>query len=88
MDNGVVKAADFVYRKHIPVSLEEYDKIMKDFCKADVNTMKDIDDPIYNWKCIYPRGSDEKYGRIMVSYEMKVWRNQTMGEFYGGGIVD
>jgi hypothetical protein len=87
VDNQV-KAGDFVSRKRTSVSREEFSRILENFKKEDVDTMKDINNPIYEWKCIYAQDSDEKYGRIMVSYNMKVWRRQTMGEFYGSSTVD
>lgn len=83
-----MKANDFVSRKHIGISRQEYNRILKTFKRTDYATTKDIDDPKYNWKCIYPTDNDEKYGRMMVSYEQKIIRRLTMGEFYGSGTVD
>lgn len=83
----MIKANDFVSRNHIAIPRAEFDKIIKDFKIMSLES-PDIDDPKYDWKNVYPSDSDEKYGIIMVSYTQKVWRAQTMGEFYGGGIVD
>ena len=58
------------------------------FPYVDFETIKDINDPKYAWQCVYKAGSDQKYGRTMVSYPQKIRRGQTMGEFYGGGVVD
>ena len=45
----------------------------------------DIDDTEkYNWVQV----GREKYGRSMYCTKTKIRRSQTMGEFYGGGIVD
>jgi hypothetical protein len=38
----------------------------------------------YNWVEV----GTEKYGRRMYCTKTKIKRTQTMGEFYGGGIVD
>lgn len=84
----MVKAHDFVSRRHIPLSTKEVSAIKKEFTRKDYSDIPDIDDPKYNWKCVYDSAGDEKYGRFMVSYEQKIWRNKTMGEFYGGGIID
>lgn len=32
--------------------------------------------------------NDEKFSRTMINREHKVWRQQTITEFYGSGIVD
>ena len=45
---------------------------------------ENLDDPKYNWIQI----GHEKYGRCMYCTNTKVKRSQTMGEFYGAGIVD
>lgn len=42
----------------------------------------------YNWKMVYRKGNDVKYGRMMVSEEYKLKRGLTMGEFYGSSCVD
>lgn len=49
-----------------------------------VLTEKEMDNPKYNWIQV----GHEKYGRFMFCTNTKVRRAQTMGEFYGSGIVD
>jgi hypothetical protein len=44
----------------------------------------DLDDPKYNWIQV----GHTKYGRYMYCTNTHVRRGQTMGEFYGSGIVD
>jgi len=44
----------------------------------------DLDDPKYNWIQV----GYEKYGRFMYCTNNHIRRGLTMGEFYGGGIVD
>lgn len=41
-----------------------------------------------DWQRVYRRGCDSKYGTIMVSHEMRVWRHPTFDEFYGGAAID
>jgi len=44
----------------------------------------DLNDKKYNWIQV----GHSKYGRYMYCTNTKVRRGQTMGEFYGSGIVD
>ena len=44
----------------------------------------DLNDSKYNWIQV----GHTKYGRYMYCTNTHVRRNQTMGEFYGSGIVD
>ena len=78
-----VPASAFVYRKKITDS-EAVAEIRKlPLVKAD--TIKDIDDGSkYEWVQV----GQEKYGRCMYCLKTGIRRGQTMGEFYGGGIVD
>jgi len=78
-----VSASAFVYRKKITDEkiVAEIRKIP--LVKAD--TIKDIDDGSkYEWVQV----GQEKYGRCMYCVKTGIRRSQTMGEFYGGGIVD
>ena len=44
----------------------------------------ELDDPKYNWIQV----GHTKYGRYMYCTKTHVRRGQTMGEFYGSGVVD
>ena len=44
----------------------------------------DLNDPKYNWIQV----GHTKYGRYMYCTNTHVRRAQTMGEFYGSGVVD
>ena len=47
-------------------------------------TEKEISDKSIKWEM----EGTSKYGRRMINRELHIWRNLTMSEFYGGGIVD
>lgn len=83
---SIIKASDFVDRQRYELSDEEWNEIMS---YPRIEVFEDIDDPKYDWKqCVRKNANDYKYGRQMVSFTQKIRRGQTMGEFYGGGIVD
>jgi len=78
-----VKASDFVYRKKITDKdmVAEIRKIPL----TDYETIDDIDDGSkYEWVQV----GQDKYGRCMYCLKTGIRRGQTMGEFYGGGVVD
>jgi len=78
-----VPASAFVYRKKITdqAMVAEINKLPY----VDEKTISDIDDGSkYEWVQV---GTD-KYGRCMYCLKTGIRRGQTMGEFYGGGIVD
>lgn len=59
--------------------------------KGEVGTyikVPDEDTKGRTWYKVYWADTDCKYGAFMVSPDTKEWRNTTMSEFYGGGIVD
>lgn len=65
--------------------------ISEELDKHICSTFKEVDrnDRVgRTWHKVYRRGNDSKYGSYMVSIETKEWRNTTMDEFYGDGIVD
>ena len=47
-------------------------------------TENEISDKSIKWEM----EGNSKYGRRMINRELHIWRNLTMSEFYGGGIVD
>ena len=58
---------------------------MKTLPWTDEKTIPDIDDSEkYDWHQV----GSSKYGRYMYCPKTKIKRGQTMGEFYGTGIVD
>lgn len=58
---------------------------MKTLPWTDEKTIPDIDDSEkYDWHEV----GYSKYGRYMYCPKTKIKRGQTMGEFYGTGIVD
>ena len=73
-----MKAEDFVWRDKHDETTE-----MRNAPHVDEDTI-DVNDPKYNWIQV----GRYKYGRYMYCTNTKVRRGQTMGEFYGGGIVD
>jgi len=78
------KTGAFVDRMGFKCSYEEYDKIKK-IPLTEIVTIKDIDDgDKYEWVQI----KGEKYGRSMYCLKTGIRRGNTMGEFYGSGIVD
>ena len=50
----------------------------------ETKELGDLNDKKYNWIQV----GRSKYGRYMYCTNTKVRRGQTMGEFYGSGIVD
>jgi hypothetical protein len=83
-ENVLVKAQDFSERKIFECSEYDLDKL-KELPTVDYKDVKEIDNPVlYNW---YQVGTD-KYSRFMYCSITKIKRNQTMGEFYGKGLVD
>lgn len=77
----------FVSRKLNFIPRTKWEEFMS-YPKVDYED-KQYADPKYNWiMCICDDARDTKYGRQMISVEYKLRRGQTMGEFYGSGIVD
>ena len=74
-----IKAQDFVDRPKHKLT----DKI-NNLPEQDYKTFKNLDDPKYDWIQV----GNTKYGRSMYCRNTNIKRSQTMGEFYGGGIVD
>ena len=56
---------------------------MEDAPRVDRDKI-DLDDPKYSWIQV----GHTKFGRFMYCTNTHVRRAQTMGEFYGSGIVD
>ena len=73
-----IKANDFVWRTKHDLTEE-----IKNLPLTDYKTL-DLDHPRYNWIQV----GHDKYGRYMYCTNTNIKRGQTMGEFYGGGIVD
>jgi len=74
-----MKATDFrSRRKHRYTPEIEAMKTLKH------ESFENLDDPKYNWIQV----GHEKYNRCMYCTNTKVKRTQTMGEFYGAGVVD
>lgn len=65
------------------ISRETHNYIMGHFKEVPTNDVKGR-----KWYRVYTPGGDSKFGRYMVCLDTKERRNQTMDEFYGGGIVD
>lgn len=83
-DGRRVKAKDFVYRERISKERIKAEKL-DELPTVKYETIEDIDDGSkYEWVQL---GFD-KYGRTMYCNKTGIRRTQTMGEFYGGGIVD
>ncbi len=70
------------------VKIEISDSQLEDIYSLETISYKDIkdlnDENKYNWVQI---GTD-KYGRFMYCTKTKIKRSQTMGEFYGTGVID
>ena len=80
----LVKADTFSDRKIFECDEYVLSKI-KELDLVDCKEVEDIDNPlIYNWYQI----GDQKYNRFMYCPKTNTRRSQTMGEFYGNGIVD
>ena len=78
------KTEAFVDRMGFKGSYEEYDRI-KNIPLTKDDAIKDVDDgEIYEWVQI----KGDKYGRSMYCLKTGIRRSNTMGEFYGSGIVD
>jgi len=78
------KTDAFVDRKKLNVPKEELDRIGK-IPMTKTDTINDIDDgDKYEWVQI----PGDKYGRSMYCTKTGTRRGNTMGEFYGSGIVD
>ena len=78
------KTDAFVDRKKLQAPLDEQ-LIIEKIPLTKKETLTDIDNgDVYEW--VQTRG--EKYGRSMYCLKTGIRRGNTMGEFYGGGIVD
>lgn len=75
----------------VQVSKKEWDRIHAEYehqnNKNDLE-LTDAQKAYSDWQKIYCEGCDSKYGTIMVSHGMKVYRSLTMKEFYGNGPWD
>ena len=70
---------------------DTYELALEDALKNEISTYTKVDKNDTKgrtWYKIYYAGTDSKYGAFMVSPDTKEYRNTTMSEFYGGGIVD
>lgn len=78
------KTDAFVDRKNLNVSNEEFARIEKiPLTKKEL--INDIDNgATYEWVQL----AGDKYGRSMYCLKTGIRRGNTMGEFYGSGIVD
>lgn len=69
----------------------EWDRIKRDYAfrknDSDYNMPADCAEH-HDWQKVFCQGCDSKYGTIMVSREMRAWRNPTFFEFYGGAAID
>lgn len=85
MSNGNLgTSGGFYTRAKYKASIEELEEIKK-LPLINFETIKDIDNPDkYNW---YEIGNDH-YNRFMYCPKTHTKRTQTMGEFYGSGVVD
>lgn len=77
---------DFKDHNHVSVDNNKWNEYLN-YAKVDYED-EQYDDEKYEWKMVYLKTNDEKYGRIMVSETYQLRRGLTMGEFYGSGIVD
>ncbi len=74
-----MKAQDFVSRKKHSYTLQ-----IEALPVVSYKDIENLNDPKYNWK----QYGTEKYNRTMYCSNTGIRRSQTMGEFYGSGIVD
>ena len=71
------------------ITREEFNKI-----KNTMTYLKDTGDYGFDypesddWKQVYPSDGDSKYGTIVYSEKLKLYRNPSFIEFYGGAVVD
>ena len=79
-------AEEFKSRGYTLISDSEMDVIRNTYKEVSYNPVPTDKD--YHWETVVRDGNDIKYGRIVVCHKHKVKRGQTMGEFYGGGVVD
>lgn len=77
---------DFKDRRVIGVDKDKW-REYRNYTEVDYKDKK-YNNKKYNWKMVNQIGSDEKYGRMMISEEYKLKRDLTMGEFYGSSTVD
>ena len=75
-----MSAHDFKFPKKSKLTQDE----IKNLKLVRFEELKDIDDPKYSWEQV----GTSRYGRCKYCPNTKTLRTQTMGEFYGGGIVD
>lgn len=70
------------------VSKEEYEEVLKARNQTEIvsdSSLADEDNgEKYDWVSI----GDTKYGRIMYCLKTKIFRSQTLGEFYENSTVD
>ena len=70
---------------------EEWKDVCENYTKIQNKNSHEMPDEVkgYKWESVYPnKANDVKYCRIMICREHKLKREQTFGEFYGGGVVD
>ena len=75
---------DFKTRTLNRIPKEEWDRIRKNgLLESNEHGLAD------DWVMVVSESAnDVKYGRLMYSPTLDKFRGQTMGEFYGSGIVD
>ena len=83
-----IDAYAFEWRTERELEPEQMEYIKNNFVYKEYEDVADINDKKYQWVQCWNKNADKKYGRYMVSFTQKIYRSQTMGEFYGGGIVD
>ena len=77
---------EFKTRKLHKMPKDEFEALRNDGIIPCTNQNCELAD---DWMMVVPEDvTDVKYGRFMYSPSLNVLRHQTMGEFYGGGIVD
>lgn len=79
-----MKPTDFKHRELNTIPHSEYVRIReKGYLGSEQHDLAD------DWVMVVSdKAGDVKFGRSMYSPSLDKLRHQTMGEFYGGGIVD
>jgi hypothetical protein len=78
------KTTDFTDRKKLVATSEELEIVQK-ISLTKIESIPDIEDgEKYEWVQL----PGDKYGRSMYCLKTGIRRGNTMGEFYGSGIVD
>lgn len=82
-ETKIKKDLEAIRRGNGMISRETHNYIIANFKSVPTNDVGGR-----KWYRVYTPGGDSKFGRYMVCLDTKERRNQTMDEFYGGGIVD